>query len=69
MAKNTLTAASLREQNNADLATRLAEAKQELFRLRVRATTKELTNPDIIRKKKREIARINTVLTEKKAAR
>lgn len=65
MAKTTLTAKQMRDQSPDELALRLAEAKKSLFGLRVRATTKELTNPSEIRKTRREIARIQTILAEK----
>lgn len=56
----------LREQSVEDLELRLEETKHDLFRMRVRQTTKELVNTNDIREKRREIARILTILTEKK---
>lgn len=58
----------LREQSVEDLELRLEETKHDLFRMRVRQTTKELVNTNDIREKRREIARILTILTEKKSA-
>ena len=57
----------LREETLEDLELRFNDAKKELFNLRVRSTTKELTDPNQIRHKRREIARIKTVMNEKKA--
>ena len=58
-------AESLREQTLEDLQVILEEAKRDLFNYRVQATTKELTNPNLIKVKRREIARINTIITQK----
>lgn len=55
----------LRAMTVADLRQRLSEAKQEMFAMRVKAVTKEQTDTSAVRKKRREIARINTVITEK----
>lgn len=66
MAKNKLTAKSLREQPVEDLELRLDETKREMFNLRLKATTKELTDPSGINKRRRDIARINTVIAEKR---
>ena len=60
-------AKQLREQTKEELVLRLAEAKKELFNLRVRMTTKELTNPSDIRFKRREIARLLTLIGEKQS--
>lgn len=63
-----LTAKHLREQTIEDLVLRLEETKRDLFRLRVRQTTKELVNTNELRTKRREIALILTILTEKNTA-
>ncbi|MCB2155392.1 50S ribosomal protein L29 [bacterium] len=60
-----MTAEKLREQSVEELHLLLEESKRELFNMRVRSTTKELTDPNQIPMKKRDIARINTILTEK----
>ena len=65
MAKKTVTAEKLRDQSLEELHMLLAETKKDLFTMRVRSTTKELTDPNQIPMKKREIARIHTILTEK----
>jgi large subunit ribosomal protein L29 len=61
-------AAKLREVSKEELSMQLADAKKDLFGLRVKSTTKELTQLADIRKKRREIARLNTVLAEKAKA-
>jgi len=56
----------LRKNTIEELELRLNEAKAELFKMRVRSTTKELTNGNAIRFQKKEIARLLTLITEKK---
>jgi large subunit ribosomal protein L29 len=48
-----------------DLKTRLEESHQELFNLRFRLATKQLVNHREVRRAKRNIARIETILKEK----
>jgi large subunit ribosomal protein L29 len=55
----------LREADEAELETRLAEAKQELFNLRFQIVTGQLDNSARIQTVRRDIARILTVLREK----
>lgn len=55
----------LRELTPADLRQRLEEARQELFNLRFRHTTRQLENTAELKKVRRRIARILTVLREK----
>ncbi|MGF1573437.1 MAG: 50S ribosomal protein L29 [Sumerlaeia bacterium] len=68
MADKTLNAEALRKQTVEDLELRLEESKRDGFRLRVRATTKELVNTTEIKNKRREVARILTILNEKSKA-
>ena len=65
MADKPANAQELRKNTVDELKLRLDEAKGELFKLRVRTTTKELTNGNAIRFKRREIARLNTIIAEK----
>ena len=55
----------LRDQNAGDLAKQLEEAHQELFNLRFKLETKQLVNHREIRRVKKNIARLNTLLREK----
>jgi large subunit ribosomal protein L29 len=48
-----------------ELKKQLEESHQELFNLRFRLSTKQLVNHRELRRVKRKIARINTLLTEK----
>jgi large subunit ribosomal protein L29 len=59
------TAAELREADESELETRLAEAKQEMFNLRFQIVTGQLDNSARIQVVRRDIARILTVLREK----
>ena len=49
-----------------ELETKLTENKKEQFNLRVQQATGQLQNTSNIRKVRREIAKINTLLTERK---
>jgi large subunit ribosomal protein L29 len=61
----TTKANELDEMTNADLETRLREAKEELFNLRFQSATGQLENHGRLRTVKRDIARIYTVVRER----
>lgn len=63
-----LKANDLREMNIAELNEKLLSQKKELFNLRFQLATGQLENPLQIRNVKRDIARINTIITEKTQA-
>jgi large subunit ribosomal protein L29 len=48
-----------------ELKKQLEESHQELFNLRFRVNTKQLVNHREVRRVRRKIARLNTLLTEK----
>ena len=58
----------IREMSSPDLEKELGELKSELFKLRFSLATNGLDNPMKIREVKKDIARINTILTERKIA-
>ena len=58
----------IREMSSPELEKELAELKTELFKLRFSLATNGLDNPMRIKEVKRTIAKINTVLTERKLA-
>ena len=58
----------IREMSSPELEKELGELKSELFKLRFSLATNGLDNPMKIREVKKDIARINTVLTERKIA-
>jgi large subunit ribosomal protein L29 len=56
----------IKKMSLSDLEKELGELKQELFKLRFSLATNGLDNPMKIKEVKKDIARINTVITEKK---
>ena len=55
----------LRSQSVADLNAQLVEAKKELFNLRFQNATNQLNNTSMIKEVRKNIARIQTIITEK----
>ena len=60
-----MAAAELRELPTEDLASRLREAKAELFNLRVQGATGQLDNNRRLQVIRKEIARIYTIMRER----
>ena len=58
----------IREMSSPELEKELGELKSELFKLKFSLATNGLENPMKIKEVKRDIAKINTVLTERKLA-
>jgi len=58
----------LREMSDDQLSFSLREAKESLFNLRFQASTEKLDAPSNLRKTRREIARLNTILRERELA-
>ncbi len=58
----------IREMSSPDLEKELSELKTELFKLRFSLATNGLDIPSRIKEVKRDIAKINTVLTERRLA-
>ena len=58
----------IKEMSSPELEKELSELKTELFKLRFSLATNGLENPMKIKEVKRDIARINTILTERKLA-
>ena len=56
----------IKKMSSPDLEKELGELKTELFKLRFSLATNGLDNPMKIKEVKKDIARINTVLTERK---
>ncbi len=61
-------AAQIRELGDAELETRLVEAKQELFNLRFQNVTGQLDNSARISHVRKDVARIETILREREIA-
>ena len=58
-------ASELREMTSAELESKLSEARQELFNLRVQRATHELQNYSRFQTVRRDIARMKTILRER----
>ena len=58
----------IKEMSSPELEKELSELKTELFKLRFSLATNGLDNPSRIKEVKRDIAKINTVLTERRLA-
>ena len=58
----------IKEMSSPELEKELSELKTELFKLRFSLATHGLDNPMRIKDVRKDIARINTVLTERKIA-
>ena len=58
----------IREMSSPELEKELGELKTELFKLKFSLATNGLDNPMKIKEVKKDMAKINTVLTERKIA-
>ncbi len=58
----------LQKKSDAELAQELVDAKKELFNLRFQNATNQLDNTARIKEVRRNIARIQTVITQKSKA-
>lgn len=58
--------AQLRDMTVEEIKAREAELGKELFNLRMRHATNQLENPLKLRSLKRDIARVKTIISEKK---
>lgn len=60
-------ASEIRALSEQDMAKELEETARELFNLRMQSATGQLANVDQISKTRRSIARIKTIMNEKRA--
>jgi len=58
-------ALDVRELSQDEIESQIAQAKEELFRLRFRSATQELENPALVKSLRRDIARMRTILRER----
>jgi len=63
-----LKAEKIRALDDAEILTKIKERNEELFHLRFRNQMRQATNPVLIRERRRDIARLMTVLAERKKA-
>jgi large subunit ribosomal protein L29 len=61
-------ASEIRDLSEAEIEQRIAEQQKDLTDLRFRRTVAGLENPIVLRSKRREIARLQTILSQKRAA-
>ena len=59
-----LKAEKARDMTVDDIEQKIRELNEELFNLRFRNSMRQLPNPLLIRERRRDIARLNTILTE-----
>ena len=62
-----LKAEKIREMTEDEILTKIRELKEELFHLRFRNQMRQLQNPLLLREKKRDVARMHTILAEHKS--
>lgn len=58
-------AKQLREMSPDELSQKRRELKEEIFHLRLRRTTARLENPMKLRETRRDLARVETILSER----
>lgn len=58
----------IREKDDAVLSAELIEIRKQMFTLRTQAVTQKLEDPSKINKLRKDVARINTVLVQRKHA-
>ena len=61
-------AKEIRELTSAEIQQRILDEKKEVQQLRFQHAVAELENPAVLKQKRREIARLHTILTERKSA-
>ena len=60
-----MTAEEIRDLTDEELTDRIGQSQEELFRLRFRSATQQLENPSLIRKLRRDVARMKTILRQR----
>jgi large subunit ribosomal protein L29 len=61
-------AEDIRDWDDVEIGARILELREEGFKLRFSSSMMELENPDLIKKVRRDIARLRTVLRERELA-
>lgn len=59
-----LKAEKIRELTEDEILAKIHELKEEMFNLRFRNTMRQLQNPLLLRERRRDIARLETILAE-----
>ena len=55
----------IRDMKDAEIEEAIVQAQEELFRLRFRGATQQLENPSLIKKLRRDVARLKTILKQR----
>ena len=55
----------IRDMNEAEIQDKIGQTQEELFRLRFRGATQQLENPSLIKKLRRDVARMKTILKQR----
>jgi len=63
-----MTPGEIRDLSEEEIETRIDEEKTQLEQLRFQHAVAQLENPTVLRKKRRMIARLKTILNEKRQA-
>ena len=63
-----MTADEIRDWDDVEISARLKELREEQFKLRFKASMMELENPGTLRRVRRDIARLRTILRERELA-
>jgi large subunit ribosomal protein L29 len=61
-------AEEIREFDDTEIRTRLKELREEHFKLRFQASMMELENPGTLKRVRKDIARLQTILRERQTA-
>jgi large subunit ribosomal protein L29 len=61
-------AGEIRDLTDAEIREKIAQTKEELFRLRFRGATQQLENPALLNTLRRDLARMHTILGEREAS-
>ena len=61
-------AEEIRDMSDAEIEDKIAQSQEELFRLRFRSATQQLENPSLIRKLRRDVARMKTILRQRETS-
>lgn len=62
-----MTTKEIRELSPTEISTKLRETRDKLLQLRLRKHTGQVEKPHLIREYRKDIARLETILTEKKS--
>jgi large subunit ribosomal protein L29 len=62
-----MTSKEIRELSPAEITTKLRDTRNELLQLRLRKHTGQVEKPHMLRALRKDIARLETILNEKKA--